>query len=374
MPIDPLLRRDLHECERVAPAPSGLLRGSRYAGIELRHLRYFVGVAEELHFGRAAARLYITQPGLSQAIARLEQELDVKLLARTRRSVELTEAGTELLQRARRLLADHEEALIRVRSLGRGEAGSVRLGIAQLAEPVVAPAIAAFSDAHQEIVLDRSVMLSERLLEQLEEGRLQAALVHQLPALTSAANIEWEPLRLGRLAVLASRTSELAQRRSVTLGDLSDETFLVNPRALAPGALEGLKLMCRQFGGFDARVLESTAASTVTLDTDRRPIRDGAAIALMAEPAARAVNPTEVAVIPLRPPPLYVIALAWRRGEQAAPVDRFLDYVRGYRDQRAWTTEWGSSPGQAAAVTRVAYVSNPRAVRDHDQRRRLTFV
>jgi LysR family transcriptional regulator, benzoate and cis,cis-muconate-responsive activator of ben and cat genes len=96
-----------------------------HAGVELRDLRYFVAVAEELHFGRAAARLYITQPGLSQAIARLEQGLDVALLRRTRRHVELTDAGNELLRRARRLLADHAEAVTWVRRVGRGEAGVV---------------------------------------------------------------------------------------------------------------------------------------------------------------------------------------------------------------------------------------------------------
>jgi DNA-binding transcriptional LysR family regulator len=145
------------------------------AGIEFRDLRDFAAVAEELHFGRAAARLFITQPGLSQAIARLERLLDVRLLTRTRSNVELTEAGAELLDGGRRLLADLEGAVVRVRMAGHGEAGLVRVGVAHLAEPAVAPALTAFQAEHASIVVDRSAMVSERLLEQVAEGCLHAA-------------------------------------------------------------------------------------------------------------------------------------------------------------------------------------------------------
>lgn len=116
----------------------------RHAELESRDLRYFTVVAEELHFGRAAARLYITQPGLSQAIARLERLLAVRLLSRARNNVELTEAGAELLHRGRRLLADLDGAVERVREAGRGQAGLVRIGVAHLAEPIVAPVLTAF--------------------------------------------------------------------------------------------------------------------------------------------------------------------------------------------------------------------------------------
>jgi DNA-binding transcriptional LysR family regulator len=127
---------------RVASLP-GNEPGPQPAEIEFRDLRYFVVVAEELHFGRAAARLYITQPGLSHAIARMERQLDVQLLRRTRSSVELTEAGAELLRCGRRLLADLDGAVTRVRRAGRGEAGLVRIGVDHLVEPLVAPTLAA---------------------------------------------------------------------------------------------------------------------------------------------------------------------------------------------------------------------------------------
>jgi LysR family transcriptional regulator, benzoate and cis,cis-muconate-responsive activator of ben and cat genes len=282
--------------------------------IEFRDLRYFAAVAEELHFGRAAARVYISQPALSKAIARLERELGEQLFIRTRTNVELTEAGTQLLERARGLLAGLQEAVTQVRMAGRGVAGLVRVGVALLAEPAVAPAFKAFQEQNEAIVLDRSAMVSERLLAHLAEGRLHAAVIHQVPALTTVETVAWEPLRRGRLAVLASPGSKLALRETVTLSELSGQTFLVNPRSLAPGAFEGLKLMCRTYGGFDATVLESAATSTAALDADWGPIQDGTAIQVMAEVTARAVGPADVAVIPIQPPPQYVLALAWRGG------------------------------------------------------------
>ena len=314
------------------------------ASIEFRQLRYFAAVAEELHFGRAAARLYISQPGLSQAIARLERELEVRLFTRTRSSVELTEAGAELLHRGRRLLADLDNTVERVRMTGRGQAGLVRIGVAHLAEPVIAPALTAFQAEHPTIAVDRCTMVSERLLEQLAEGRLHAAVVYRVPALPRVDAVMSEALRRGRLAVLASPQSRLAGRNVVTLSELSKETFLVNPRSLAPGAFEGLKLMCQEFGGFEAKVLESAAAFTVALGTDWRPVRDGTAIAVMAETTAHAIRAEGIAVVPVQPPPQYALALAWRHDEHAPAARRFLAYLRRYRDQHAWITD----PGVAA--------------------------
>ena len=315
----------------------GAGRDHVHAEIELRQLRYFLGLAEELHFGRAAARLYITQPGLSQAVARLERVLDVKLFTRSHRNVELTKAGVELVHRARALLAEHDEVVSRVRGVGRGEIAVIRLGVGLLSEPIVAPALRAFRHEHSRILLDHSIMLSERLIVQLQARQLDVAVVHQVPALMSAENIDWEPLRHGRLAVLVSPASPIAQGDTVTLSELSDETFVIMPRSLASGAYEGLKVMGREFGGFDAKVVESTALATLLTDTDRCPIEDGAAIAILAEATARAAHPARLAIVPVEPPPESVVALAWRKGKPAPEIQRFVEYLRAYRDEHAWT-------------------------------------
>jgi len=107
----------------------GAESGDQGPEVEFRQLRHFVCVAEELHFGRAAARLSMTQPGVSRSIARLERPLDVQLLQRSRRGVRLTDAGIELLRCARHLLADLDCALERARSAAAGEAGVVGAGV-----------------------------------------------------------------------------------------------------------------------------------------------------------------------------------------------------------------------------------------------------
>ena len=108
-----------------------------------------------------------------------------------------------------------------------------------------------------------------------------------------------EALRRGRLAVLAGPQITLAGRQMVTLSELRTETFLVSPRSLAPGAFEALKLMCREFGGFEANVAESAVATTVALGTDWRPIRDGTAIAVLAETTAHTLGADGIAVVPI---------------------------------------------------------------------------
>ncbi len=162
---------------------------------------------------------------------------------------------------------------IGVNSVGGGRAGVLRAGVALLAGQVIAPALAAFHADYPGVVLDRTAAVSERLLAQVSDGSLHVAFVHQVPALATFPRVDWEVVRRGRLAVVVSRRHPLAGRASVALGQLRAETFLANPRELAPAALQGLKLMCAEFGGFDPHVMETEAASTATLDADWHPIR-----------------------------------------------------------------------------------------------------
>jgi DNA-binding transcriptional LysR family regulator len=306
------------------------------AELEFRQLHYFVSVAEELHFGRAATRLFISQPALSQAIAGLERALDVQLFVRTRQNVELTDAGTELLRRARGLLADRQDAVSSVRRVDRGEAGVLRIGVALLAEHEVGPAFAALVEEYPDLLLDRSAAVSERLLTFLRGRDLHAAVVHAVPVLRRLEDVEWEVLRQGNLAALVNEDSDFAREESASLSELSGETFLVPPRELAPSALEGLKTMCSTYGGFEPEVRE-LSAPTLPLGTDWRPVVEGDAVALMPEGTAMAAAPKGTAVVRIDAPPAYVLALAWLRENGSPLLDRFLTFIREYRDEHGWT-------------------------------------
>jgi DNA-binding transcriptional LysR family regulator len=290
-------------------------------------LSYFVSVAEELHFGRAAARVFISQPALSQAIAGLERALGVQLLARSRQSVELTEAGAELLARARGLLADREEAVDGVRRVARGEVGVLRVGVALFADQDVGGVLGAFAEEHPGVFLDRFGAVSERLLASVRDHGLDVAFVHQVPVLATLEGVDWEVFRQAGLAVAVGSGSPFAGRDSVALSELSEETFLAIPRELAPSAFEGLVTAFNTYAGFVPKLRESP---TWALGQDWGPIVAGEAVALLPESAGRALQPDGTAVIPVEEP-RATIAVAWRRGNRSPIVGRLLDFVRAER-------------------------------------------
>src|SRR5690242_8421521 len=148
--------------------------------MELRHLRYFTALAEELHFGHAAERLGIAQPALSQQIQRLEQELGVTLLERTRRRVRLTEAGAVFLASARTTLAEANQAIRAAQQAARGETGNLAVGFVTSALYGVFPdVVRVFRQKHKEVHLSLHEMPIVRQLEELRGGRLQVSFLRR---------------------------------------------------------------------------------------------------------------------------------------------------------------------------------------------------
>lgn len=215
--------------------------------IDLRHLRYFVAVAEELHFGRAAARLHIAQPPLSQQIKQLERNVGHALFVRTSRSVTLTAAGQELLDRARRLLSRVDEDLNAVRRVGRGELGALTIaftGSAILSNPLP-EAIRLYRRKYPEVDLRLRELGTMLQIDALRDGSIDLGFLRD-PGPFEGLVIE-ELLREPFVAVLPSR-HPLAKLRVVPVAKLRGEPFVFHRRGIGPLAFDRTMAVCRHAG------------------------------------------------------------------------------------------------------------------------------
>jgi DNA-binding transcriptional LysR family regulator len=217
-----------------------------------RHLRYFMVVAEELHFGRAAELLGIAQPPLSQSIQRLERELGVELFDRTRRQIELTPAGRLLQGEAEGLLAAEKRMRSVMRMVREGKLGTLRAGVLPETPAVTLQALLTrLADQVPGLDVDLQELTSGEQVRMLAAGQLDVGLVHH--------PVDGEDLRFGpavrvRLGVVLPRVSPLARSPELALADLAGHDLVLPPRATAPGWYDHLLDACRQHGFTPARI------------------------------------------------------------------------------------------------------------------------
>ncbi len=218
----------------AGPRGSDLGYRSRMANVDLRRLRYFVAVAEERHFGRAAARLHMSTPPLSQRIRELEGELDLNLFDRTSRSVELTEAGERLLGEARAVLA----ALDRFEQVAAGlNSGALELGFGFChgSEGGAMAALRSFRDEQPEVLVHPASMTSVNIVDAISNGRLAVGIVRG--SVGESDRVASAPLaRVPVDHVVVPLSHRLADADLVSIADLDDEPVLVVDRADAPHA------------------------------------------------------------------------------------------------------------------------------------------
>lgn len=230
--------------------------------LDLRQLRYFLAVADELHFGRAAERLGMAQPPLSQQIRRLEGSLGVSLFVRSKRRVELSEAGRVLKAEAGRLLAQAEQAARAAQRAGRGEAGNLRIGYTSTCAftPLVLEVLRRYQQTHSGVVLALSEMHSAEQLRALRDGRIDAAFIRSPVsdphASFDAVTLLEEPL----VAALPSAHPRVGEA-TLALADLHDEPFILFPREAGAGLFDAIIAACRQ-AGFDPRQVQEAPQFT----------------------------------------------------------------------------------------------------------------
>jgi DNA-binding transcriptional LysR family regulator len=297
--------------------------------IELRHLRSFVAVAEEAHFGRAAQRLHMAQPPLSRQIRQLETELGVLLFRRDPRGVELTAAGRALLPLARTALADVERAAALVRRVGRDEPPPLRVGYGWSAAFEVLPALGrAFRERHPELRFLAQEMWNTQLVAALGAGDLDVAVTLNPDVVPGLA---YETIRVEPLVAVVPRGHALAGRPEAPLAALAGERLLLFPRDLAPRLYDSLVDACRR-AGFEPLVAEESFHTS--WDLGLAP--EGAGVTLCPAAVAGAAPPG-VAVVRLTPPaPSLPTTLLWHRDADDPAVAAFVAVARELAAAAGW--------------------------------------
>src|SRR5262245_27167726 len=297
--------------------------------MELRHLRYFIAVAEEGHMTRAAERLGIQQPPLSMQIRALEQELDVQLFRRKPRGVELTDAGSALLERARAILDQVDRAFATTRRTARGEQGRVVVGFTSSApfHPFVPRVIRAFREMSPLVSLVLEESGSSELVQGLNNEEIDAAFIRSPVA--DVVGLTVRPLLEEKMLVALPTGHALAGSGSnrtppLPLSALANETFILYKRPGGPGLYDTIITACRG-AGFSPRVGQEAPRIISTLNL----VAAGLGVSLVPESLRRlqmdGVVYRRLADNAQLTAPLI---LACRRGENAASVQRFIDLVQ----------------------------------------------
>jgi DNA-binding transcriptional LysR family regulator len=213
---------------------------------ELRQLRYFIAVAEELNFSRAARRLNMAQPPLSVAIRQLEQEIGTSLFVRSTREVRLTEAGAAFLSGARRTLAEADATVVAAQRAAAGERGTLHIGYSWSARFQTLPALGqAFKGSRPEVELLAEEMWNGRMPDALRAGAIDVA-VSLCPDVM--AELAYELVRSEPVIALVTADHEVATEEGITLTALADEQLMLFPRELAPKLHDFLVGLCRSAG------------------------------------------------------------------------------------------------------------------------------
>jgi DNA-binding transcriptional LysR family regulator len=291
--------------------------------IEYRHLRYFVAVAEELSFTRAAAVLHVAQSAVSAQIRLLEDSVGVMLLERNSRRVELTAAGRAFLRGVKKIIADLDEVTRLTRRIGRAETGHLAIGFigAQSHEwmPLV---LRRFRQKHPEVDLSLTEMVPSAQLEALSSHRLDVGLVGPIDG-KSPVGLKVECIVEEEPFVGVPSDHSLASRPFVRLVQLKDENFILTSRENAPSYRSWLARLCQR-AGFSPRVVQEVDRAR----TGVQYVAAGFGISIFGEHICHQPAPG-VRFLPLRPRGQRIrYGVAWRKEPSEPLVQRFIEYTR----------------------------------------------
>lgn len=289
--------------------------------MELRHLRYFVAVAEELNFTKAAAKLRLAQPSLTRQIQNLEEELGVRLLDRSKGQVTLTEEGRSFLADGRRILVLATESVLAVQRLSRGEVG--QLNIAYLPNfdfELLPETLRTFRQAFPHIALNLFDMTPAEQLRALETRKIDLGFVG-LPPIT-AAGIQWESVARHRTMVVLPAKHPMVGKRQINLGDLETMFFVGLSEKTHPGFREWLNRTCQR-AGFTPRVLQEAELESALMTF----VAEGLGVSLAREHLKKLPHPG-VAFRPLIPPLKSDYCVAWNRNNESRALQQYIEIIK----------------------------------------------
>jgi len=298
--------------------------------MELRHLRYFVAVAEELHFGRAAERLRIAQPPLSRQIRDLEREIGSALFERVPRGVELTPAGLAFLPEARLTLAQAERAQRTAQRAAQGETGRLRVGFVEATtHSGILPDVLGFFRAHLPSVgLSLFELDPLRQAEAFQDSRIDIGILHGAP-LDAARWLRVEPIYTEPVILALPKTHRLAGRARLALASLADESFVSFPRVVGPEMFDDIVARCRGVG-FSPRIVQE-AAGWHTLAS---LVSAGVGVGFVPRSISEFQQPG-VAYRPVRELDVKLsLAAVWKRSERSPVRERFVTALKAVAGAR----------------------------------------
>ncbi|WP_408007390.1 LysR family transcriptional regulator [Pseudalkalibacillus sp. A8] len=289
--------------------------------MELRHLKYFTMIAEELHFGRAAKKLNISQPPLSQQLKQLENELQVKLFHRTNRSVELTEAGKLFLEKVYNIFNYLDYACEETRSIDRGEIGELTLGYSGSAVFDLLPTIIHSCNQHfPSLTLDLKQLTTSEQIKALEERKIQVGLL--VPPIESP-NLITETIREEKLVVCLPKNHLLAQGRTqIDARELAMENFIMPPKQEGHGYYDAIKNIFED-ASFTPNIVQTAKEQHTMVSL----VAAGIGIVIVPE-YTQFIKLDDVVYLPFNKHYPKITAMTWHKENKQPVVNRFIRVVQ----------------------------------------------
>jgi DNA-binding transcriptional LysR family regulator len=299
--------------------------------VELRHLRYFIAIGEEQHYGRAARRLRVAQPALSRQIQDLEEELGFKLFERLPRGVKLSTAGKLFLEDARRILQEVSEAAVRADRVARGQSGTLRVGFAENASwrGVVPDSFRRFREQQPDAELQLQPAASLAQLEAIKSGRLDAGFVNFMPK--ADPDLDQLLVAINHVEHATPKSHPLTKLKKLRLRDLTDTPFVWFPRRQSPAFYDHLMHECYRGGLRSPRIVQEGLNEATILSLVATGLGVGWVLGTARWRCPKSV--VIMSVVDLKMP--LTLALVWRKDNTSPLLASFVGEVQSLPEVRA---------------------------------------